>query len=211
LVPFVKRFHDIREHCRVYTGYLAGENAYKMSGGNTPFPPEAPMATRSPGLKSWASVMVLCTSVSKTLKKQSLHICCPVFGRLRIAFAFWQRAQLFGAIVDGYHWLHVQGQVESSKNQIKVTVEMMVHTGRQAASGPERFILPLHTYLTGLLLPQLCLKSSGREGGDIKSPLLKTKPMRRMHRSTMCQTKARRVDHLGLSLGRTQARSSSIP
>ena len=44
--------------------------------------------------------MVLCTSVSKTLKKQSLHICCPVFGRLRIAFAFWQRAQLFGAIVD---------------------------------------------------------------------------------------------------------------
>ena len=44
--------------------------------------------------------MVLCTSVSKILKKQSLHICCPVFGRLRIAFAFWQRAQLFGAIVD---------------------------------------------------------------------------------------------------------------
>ena len=46
--------------------------------------------------------MVLCTSVSKTLKKQSLHICCPVFGRLRIAFAFWQRAQLFGAIVYVY-------------------------------------------------------------------------------------------------------------
>jgi hypothetical protein len=45
--------------------------------------------------------MVLCTSVSKTLKKQSLHICCPVFGRLNIAFAFWQRAQLFGAIACG--------------------------------------------------------------------------------------------------------------
>ena len=44
--------------------------------------------------------MVLCTSVSKTLKKQSLHICCPVFGRLKIAFAFWQRAQLFGAMIE---------------------------------------------------------------------------------------------------------------
>lgn len=81
---------------------------------STPFPPEAPMATRSPGLKSSASVMVLCTSVSKTLKKQSLHICCPVFGRLRNAFAFWQRAQLFGAIVYVYLLVahHFREQVE---------------------------------------------------------------------------------------------------
>jgi hypothetical protein len=57
------------------------------------------MATRSPGLKSLDSVIVLWTSVSNTLKKHSLHICCPVFGRLKIAFAFWQSAQLFGAIV----------------------------------------------------------------------------------------------------------------
>ena len=65
--------------------------------------------------------MVLCTSVSKTLKKQSLHICCPVFGRLIIAFAFWQRAQLFGAILDDYHWQHFRQQVECQvkPNQIK--------------------------------------------------------------------------------------------
>jgi hypothetical protein len=75
--------------------------------------------------------MVLCTSVSKTLKKQSLHICCPVLGRLRIAFAFWQRAQLFGAIVDGYHWQHFREQVESSNGR---TTQTMVHTGRQAGS-----------------------------------------------------------------------------
>ena len=43
-------------------------------------------------------MMVLWTLVYITLKKHSLHICFPVIERLRIAFAFWQRAQLFGAI-----------------------------------------------------------------------------------------------------------------
>lgn len=54
--------------------------------------------------------MVLWTSVSKTLKKQTLHICCPVFCRLNIAFAFWQREQLLGAMA----WVIFQMRVSES-------------------------------------------------------------------------------------------------
>lgn len=63
-----------------------------------PFPPDAPMATLSPGLNKFASVIVWWTSVSKTKKKHTLHICWPVFGLLRMALDCWHKAQDAGAM-----------------------------------------------------------------------------------------------------------------
>lgn len=56
------------------------------------------MATRSPGLNSFAFTIVLCTSVSNTVKKHSLHICCPVLGRRITALDLLHKEQLFAGM-----------------------------------------------------------------------------------------------------------------
>ena len=95
---------------------------------------------------------------------------------------------------------------ESSPVEIKVKVKWIRRAGK-----PSRELqhFTLHAYLTGLFLPQLCLKSSGREGKDTRSPLLKIKHMRGT-RHRRCWKKARRVDHLGLFVPRVDSDSKQF-
>ncbi len=61
-------------------------------------PPEAPMATRSPGKKRALAVMVLCISVSKMVMKHVLQSFWLFLGRLMRALEVLQSSQGGGAM-----------------------------------------------------------------------------------------------------------------
>lgn len=82
-------------------------------------------------------MIVLCTSVSNTSKKQDLQTCWPVFGRFTSALAVWHKEHGVGAMIDSLSAVGYQNCINWSQLEVDKKIFIFVCSG--ALSGNSLF------------------------------------------------------------------------